>query len=76
VDSYVDWSAVGQTLGYSLGAVLVVVGAFSVGALALARADGLRAAARPAATLTAGAFACFAVALAGVGLGIWFIIDK
>lgn len=76
MNSYVDFSAVGQTLLYSLIAVLTVVGAFSFGARSLAQAEGAKAAARPASARFTVAFACFAVAAAGVGVGVWFILDK
>ena len=76
MSSYIDVSAAGQTLLYSLVAVLVVVGAFSVGARTLAQAEGAKAAARANTAQFAIAFACFAVAAAGVVLGVWFILDK
>lgn len=76
MNSYIDFTAVGQVLLYSLAAVIAVVGAFSVGARTLAQAEGARAAARPATVQLATAFACFAVAAAGVLVGVWFIVDK
>lgn len=76
MSSYVDFSAVGQTLVYSLVAVLAVGGAFSFGARTLAQAEGAKAAARPAVAQFTVAFACFAVAAAGVVVGVWFILDK
>jgi len=76
VSSYVDFTAVGQVLLYSLFAVLVVVGSFSFGARTLASADGSRAAARPAAIQRAVAILCFVIAGAGVVVGVWFILDK
>jgi hypothetical protein len=76
VSDYIDFSAVGQVLLYSLLAVLVVVGAFSVGALRLARAEGARESGRPATAQLAFAWLCFAVAGSGVIVGVWFILDK
>lgn len=76
MNSYIDFSAVGQTLLYSLVAVVVVVGAFSVGARTLAQAEGAKAAARPNTVQFATAFSCFAIAAAGVIVGVWFILDK
>jgi hypothetical protein len=76
VSSYIDLAATGQVLLYSLVAVLAVVGSFSFGALTLARAEGARDAARPAVAYFAVAYVCFVVAAAGVGVGVWFILDK
>ena len=76
MNSYIDLSAVGQTLVYSLLAVVLVVGSFSVGALTLARAEGARDAARPSTVYFATALSCFAVAVVAVVLGVWFILDK
>lgn len=76
MSSYVDFTAVGQTLLYSLVAVIAVVGAFSFGARTLAQAEGAKAAARPAVAQFAVAAVCFAVAAAGVIIGVWFILDK
>lgn len=76
MNSYIDLSATGQVLLYSLVAVLAVVGSFSVGALSFARAEGAREAARPATAYFTAACLCFAVAAAGVIVGVWFILDK
>lgn len=76
MNGYVDFAVTGRVLLYSLVAGVGIVGAFSLGARSLARAEGSRAAARPAALQFSVAVLCFAVAAAGVSIGIWFTLDK
>jgi hypothetical protein len=76
VNSYIDFTAFGQTVLFSLLAVLLVTGSFAVGARSYVSGQGARAAARPAVGRFAAAVFCFAVAAAGVAVGVWFILDK
>jgi hypothetical protein len=76
MNKYVDFSAFGQTVLFSLVAVLVITGSFAVGARSLVSGEGARAAARPAVGQFALAALCFIVAAAGVIVGVWFILDK
>jgi hypothetical protein len=76
VNSYIDFSAFGQTVLFSFFAVLVITGSFAFGARSYISGEGARASARPAVTQFAIAFVCFAIAATGVALGVWFILDK
>ena len=76
MSSYINFNAFGQTVLFSFVAVLAVTGSFAVGARAYATSAGSRAAARPAAGQLALAVVCFAIATAGVVIGVWFILDK
>ena len=76
MNKYIDLTAFGETVLYSLVAVLVITGAFAVGARSYVSAEGARAAVRPAAVQFAVAVVCFAIAAAGVAVGVWFILDK
>ena len=76
MDSYIDFAVTGRVLLYSLVAGVGIVGAFALGARSLARAEGSRGAARPSAAEFSIAAFCFAVAAAGVIIGIWFTLDK
>jgi hypothetical protein len=75
----VNWVALGQVLLFALGTGAVLVSAFSFGLVSLDRYDlGRRTDAASAATVGALIVAalCFAVCVAGVGLGIWALIVK
>ncbi len=76
MNKYIDFAAFGQTVLYSLVAVLVITGSFAVGARSYVAAEGARAAVRPAAAQFAVAIVCFAIAGIGVAVGVWFILDK
>ena len=76
MSKYIDFTAFGQTVLYSLIAVLVITGSFAIGARSYVSAEGARAAVRPAAVQFAVAIACFAIAATGVVVGVWFILDK
>jgi hypothetical protein len=76
VNDYVDLSSLGQTVLFSVLAVLTVTGSFAVGARSYVSAEGARAAARPAFARMAVAVVCFVIAAAGVVVGVWFILDK
>lgn len=76
MNKYVDFSAFGQTVLFSLVAVLLVTGSFAVGARSYVSGQGARAAARPAVGRFAAAALSFAIAAAGVAVGVWFILDK
>ncbi|MEP6851779.1 MAG: hypothetical protein ABJA87_03875 [bacterium] len=76
MSDYIDFAATGRVLLYSLVAGLVIVGGFAFGARNLAEAEGARAAARPVVARFALAGLCFAVAAAGVVIGIWFTLEK
>jgi hypothetical protein len=76
MNKYIDFTAFGQTVLFSVLAVLLVTGSFAVGARSYVSGQGARAAARPAAGRFAAAVVCFGVAAAGVAVGVWFILDK
>lgn len=76
MNAYINFSAFGQTVLFSLVAVLVITGSFAVGARAYVSAEGARAAVRPAAAQFAVAVVCFGIAAVGVAVGVWFILDK
>ena len=76
MSSYFDFAVTGRVLLYSLVAGVGIVGAFALGARSLARAEGSRDAARPAVMEFGLAAVCFAIAAAGVVVGIWFTLDK
>ena len=73
----IDWSVTGQILVESVAAGVVIVAAFALGARhGRGRADaaGRRA---PAGRSPSGPpRLCFLVALVGVGIGVWFTVDK
>ena len=76
MNSYVDLTALGQVLLYSLLAVLLITGSFALGARALAQGEGARAAARPAVAQMVVAVSCFTVSAVAVAIGLWFLLDK
>ncbi len=76
MSSYIDFALTGRVFLYSLIAGVGVAFVFALGARSLALADGARAAARPALVQYALAYFCFAVTLASVGIGLWFVLDK
>ncbi|MCF6526287.1 hypothetical protein [Streptomyces sp. JJ36] len=66
----IDWAALAQVFGVSLGATVALVGVFTLGIVGSAPArDGSSAA--PARRV--GAYACFALCAAAVAYGIYLI---
>jgi hypothetical protein len=76
VNSYVDFTALGQVWLYSLLAVVLITGSFALGARVLAQGEGARATARPAAAQLVLAVSCFTVSAVAVVIGLWFLLDK
>lgn len=67
----IDWGTVGEVFAESLAAVLVVVAAVAAGARLLAGTGNDR---RLVSWFAPAA--CFAIAFAAVGYGVFFTIDK
>lgn len=82
MDKYVDLGSLGAGLLWSVLAGAGLVAVFSFGLVGLSRHEGELVSgehARRGASDTAGlviAIVCFAVVLAGVGAGVWAMVDK
>lgn len=72
----VEWHTVGQIFVESVGAGVVIVGAFAYGARQVALVSNERVSGRPPTLRYVLAGLCFAVALAAVAYGIYFTVDK
>lgn len=72
----IEWGTVGAIFGESLGAGIIVVGAFAIGARVLATTTGDVPVHERRGASFALAILCFLIAAAAVGYGVYFTIDK
>ncbi|MFC7219715.1 hypothetical protein ACFQLX_16320 [Streptomyces polyrhachis] len=77
---HIDWAALGQVFGVSVGVTVAVVGLFTLGILGTSRrtepaaAGAASTATAPSAGARTGAYLCFALCAAAVAYGIWVIV--
>ncbi|GGO81267.1 hypothetical protein [Wenjunlia tyrosinilytica] len=75
----IDWAALGQVFGVSVGVTVGLVGLFTLGIVWLSRTeetpDQVAVSGGSAALARTGAYTCFALCAAAVAYGIWIIVN-